>query len=330
MTTLVTGGTGYVGGAVVRALRDRGESVRVLARKTSTTDQLTKLGVEIAQGDILDPNSIQAAVEGCDTLYHVAAIHEYWVPDRQYLMRTEVEGTRNVLSTAYKCGASKVVYTSTTYTIGEARGQLGNETTAHRGYFCIAYEEAKYKAEMVVREFAQEGLPVVIVNSAGVFGPGGLKATGQALVDALNGKLPMVFPGVISYVYVDDVVKGHLLAAEKGRNGERYILCGYNLDTADLIRRACRLAGVKSPPVGPLFMANLIAALSELAAGITKQPPLVAKDAVAILAHGMQTDGSKAERELRLRYTPLEDGLLKTLAWYWEQGLLKRKPKFLA
>lgn len=330
MTTLVTGGTGYVGGAVAQALRTRGVPVRVLARNSSKVDRLTQLGVEIARGDILDPSSIEAALKGCDTLYHAAAIYEYWVPDKQHLMRTEVEGTRNAMSAARKCGVNRIVYTSTTYTIGEARGQIGNETTIHRGYFCIAYEEAKYRAELVVKEFAQDGLPVVIVNPGGVFGPGGLKTTGQALVDALNGKLPMRLPGVVSYVYVEDVVNGHLLAAERGQAGERYILSGFNLDTAEFIQQACLLAGVKVPPLAPLGLAKLIASIGELVARITKQPPLLPKDGVITLAHGMRVDGSKAERELGLRYTPLEVALPKTLAWYWEQGLLKQKPKFLA
>ena len=153
MTILVTGGTGYVGGAVVRALRDRGEPVRVLARQTSKTAHLTKLGVEIAQGDILDQSSLEAALDGCDTLYHAAAIYEFWVPDKRHLMHTEIEGTRNAMAAAHNCGVRKIIYTSTTFTIGEARGQVGNETTPHRGYFCTAYEEAKYRAELVIQEY---------------------------------------------------------------------------------------------------------------------------------------------------------------------------------
>lgn len=186
MTILVTGGTGYVGGAVVRALRDRGEQVRVLARNNSKTNHLIELGVEITQGDILDQSSLEAALDGCDTLYHTAAIYAFWTPDKQHLMRTEVEGTRNAMIAAGNCGVSKIVYTSTTFTIGEARGQVGNETTPHRGFFCTAYEEAKYRAELAVQEYAQQGLPVVIVNPGGVYGPGGVTASGQPIVDALG------------------------------------------------------------------------------------------------------------------------------------------------
>ena len=330
MTILVTGGTGYVGSAVVRALRDRGEPARVLARKTSKTDHLTRLGVEIAYGDILDQSSIEAALDGCDTLYHAAAIYEFWVPDKHHLMRTEVEGTRNAMVAARNCRVRKVIYTSTTFTIGEARGQVGNETTPHRGFFCTAYEEAKYRAELVVKEYAHQGVPVVIVNPGGVYGPGGVTATGQPIVNALNGKLPMILPGVLNFVYVDDVATGHVLAAEKGHIGERYILSGGYIDVAELIGKACQLAGVTSPPVGSFFVARLVANLGEFAARVTKRPPLLTKDVVSMLAQGSQLDGSKAERELGLHYTPLEEALPKTLAWYWEQGLLKQKPKFVA
>ena len=330
MTILVTGGTGYVGGAIVRALCERGAQVRVLARPNSKTDWLTSMGVEIAQGDILNQSSIEAALDGCDTLYHAAAIYEFWVSDKQHLLRTEVDGTHNAMAAAHSRGVSKVIYTSTAFTIGEAQGQIGNETTKHRGYFYTAYEEAKYKAELVVQEYARQGLPVVIVNPSSVYGPGGLKAQGQATVDAINGKLPMALPGVVGMVYVDDMVKGHLLAAEKGRVGERYILSGIMIDAAELIQKACQLAGVKPPPVGPIFIGHLVAMLGEFVARMTKRPPQLAKDTVSMFAHGFRVDGSKAAQELGLLYTPLDEALPKTLAWYWEQGLLKQKPKFLA
>lgn len=330
MTTLVTGGTGYIGGKIVHALLDRGEKVRVFARKTSRTENLIHSGVEIANGDILDQDSLESALKDCDTLYHIAAIYSYWVPDKALLMQTEIEGTRNVMTAARNAGINKVIYTSTTFTIGEKRGETGNENTAHRGYFCTAYEEAKYHAELVVHEFARQGLPVVIVNPGGVYGPGGLGATGEPIVDVLNGRLPMIFSGVTSLVYIDDVVQGHLLAAEKGRPGERYILTWGYTDIAEFIKKICQLAGVRAPVVGPLFMAQLTASLTEFVSRITKRPPLLAKDVVAMLAHGVRLDGSKAERELGLRYTALEEALTKTLEWYWTQGLLKRKPKCVA
>lgn len=329
MTTLVTGGTGYVGGAIVRALHQRGERVRVLARKTSRTDELAHLGVEIATGDILDRASVEQALDGCDILYHAAAIYEYWTPDKALLKRTAVEGTRNVLAAAQAKGVRRVIYTSTSYTIGEPRGQMGTEETPHRGYFIGIYDEAKYYAEQAAREFACQGLPVVILNPSGVFGPGPLKPVGKVMLDAVTGRSPMLFRGQVSHVYIDDVVQGHLLAAEKAQPGERYILSAYNVDAADFMRETCRLAGVKAPPVGPLVVGRLVAALQELASGLAKRTPDLPREVVALLAHGMRVDGSKAERELGLRYTPLEEAIARTLAYYWEQGWLKKKPACL-
>lgn len=329
MATLVTGGTGYVGGALVRALRRRGERVRVLARKTSRTDELVRLGVEIAIGDILDRASVEQALDGCDTLYHVAAIYEYWTPDRALQKCTTVEGTRNVLAAAQARGVRRVIYTSTSYTIGEPRGQMGTEETPHRGYFFGVYDEAKYHAEQVAREFARQGLPVVILNPSGIFGPGPLKSVGDLMLRAVTGRQPVLFHGPVSLVYIDDVVQGHLLAAEKGRPGQRYILSAYNVDSAEFCRETCRLAGVKPPPVGPLFIGRAVANLQELASRFTKRPPDLPREVVALHAHGMRVDGSKAGRELGLRYTPLEEAIARTLAYYWEQGWLQQKPACL-
>lgn len=330
MTTLVTGGTGYVGGALVRALHERGDRVRVLARATSDTAALEALGVELATGDILDRSSLDRALVGCDTLYHAAAIYEFWNPDRDYLMRTQVEGTRNVMGAARDVGVDRVVYTSTAFTIGEPKGEVGNEATPHRGYFRLAYEEAKYRAEQVVMDFAREGLPVVTVNPSGVYGPGPIKPVGATILDAAHGRLPMVFPGRVSLVYLDDAVQGHLLAAERGRFGERYILNGVVIPTAEFIGTVCALVGIKAPRMGPIAVGRLMATLAEFGARLTGRPPFLARDTVAMFDQGLQVDGSRAERDLGLSYTPFDEAMRRTLAWYWEQGLLDGMPVFLA
>lgn len=329
MTTLVTGGTGFVGGAIVAALRARGDDVRVLARQASRTAPLEAMGVEIARGDILDRASIDRAMAGCRRVYHAAAIYAFWVPDRAALMRTEVDGTRAVMAAAQAAGVERVVYTSTTMAIGEGRGQVGDETTIHRGYFNTAYEEAKYRAECVVAEYAARGLPVVTVNPGGVYGPGGVTPSVTAVISAVNGQLPMMFGGMLSMVYVDDVARGHLLAMERGGVGQRYILSGEVLDSAEFVGRACDLAGVRRPPVAPIAAGRVIAAVAEAVSRLTGRPPVVARDTIAMLAHGMQLDGSKASRELGLRYTSYDDGMRAGLRWYWGQGLLARRPACL-
>lgn len=326
MRVLVTGGTGFVGGAIVRALVKQGHQVRVLARRTSRTDHLTAGGVEIAYGDILDGSSIEVALQGCDMLYHAAALYDLWGLDEEAFMQTEVEGTRYALEAALKTGVGKVVYTSTSLTVGERKGEVGTETTQHRGYFLSKYEQAKFEAEQVATSYLDKRLPIIMVNPAGVYGPGDFKPTGRFVVDFLNGRMPGLFRSSTSLVYIDDVGAGHVLAASKGRVGERYILCGNTLTMKEWASVLCRLSGAKMPPTVPVFLAGMNASFGEMVSRFTKRPPILSKETFRIIAHGFQVDGSKAVKELGIEYTPLEEGLRQTVIWYWQQGLLKRKP----
>ena len=329
MTTLVTGGTGFVGGAIVRELVRRGEQVQVLARSTSKTEHLRALGVEIARGDILDKDSLVAALRGCRRLYHAAAIYEFWTPDPELVLRTEIDGTRNMMEAALAAGVEKVIYTSTAATVGEPKGVVGDENTPHRGYFLSTYDRAKTLAERVAKTYLERGLPLVIVKPAAVIGPGDRKPTGQTILDLLNGRLPALFRGTLSLVYIDDVAKAHVLAAEKPP-GEEYILAERIATTTELFGLACEMAGVRRPPVLPVFAARLYARWQELKARLTGRRPLLPRQTVAFTAHGFRVTGAKAARELGLTYTPLEEGLRRAIQWYWEQGLLRRKPACVA
>ncbi len=326
MSVLVTGGTGFVGGAIVRALIKQGTQVRVLARGTSKTDHLSALGVEIAHGDILDQSSIEVALEGCDALYHAAALYDLWGLDEQVLMRTEIEGTRSALEAARKVGVDRVVYTSTALTVGEGRGEVGTEIMQHRGYFLSKYEQAKFEAEEVAMSYLEKQLPIVMVNPAGVYGPGDLKPTGRSVVDFLNGRMPGLFKSSTSLVYIDDVGIGHVLAASKGRIGERYILCGQCVTMQEWAGVLCRLSDSKMPPEVPAFLAGIKASFDETVSRFTRRPPVLSKEAFRLISHGFQVDGSKAVEELGIEYTPLEEGLRQALIWYWQQGMLRRKP----
>lgn len=325
MRALVTGGTGFVGGAIVQELLKRGHQVRVLARKASNTSALRELGVEIAVGDILDRASIAAALQGCDTLFHAAAIYELWGPDPGLLMQTEVEGTRNALEAALEAGVNRVVYTSTAVTVGERKSETGTETTPHRGYFLTAYERAKYEAEQEVKR-RRGGLNLVIIKPAAVIGPGDLKPTGQFVVNLLNGRIPALFRGALTVVDVADAAAAHVNAVERERFGEEYIVAARVLSTSDLSGLVSELAGARKPPNLPVFAARLFSKFEEWKARRTQQPPLLARDTLELIAHGFRVDGSKAARELGLAYKPPEDSLRRAIQWYWQRGLLKRKP----
>lgn len=325
MAALVTGGTGHVGSAIVRELVGRGERVRVLARRSSRTEELGRLGVEIAYGDILDRTSIEAALEGCDTLYHAAAIYEFWIRDERALVRTEVEGTRNALEAALRRGVSKVVYTSTALTVGERRGAVGNEQTRRRPYYLSRYERAKVEAERVALEYLARGLAVVVIQPAAVIGPGDLKPTGQGILNVLNGRIPALFPGTATVVDVDDVAAAHVAAAARPA-GERYLVAAESVSAPEFFGVACELAGRPRLPMVPAPVARLFAEFEELRARLTGRPPRLTREALRLLVHGFRLDGSKAARELGLRYRPYRESLRRAICWYWQQGLLERRP----
>ncbi len=326
MKVLVTGGTGFVGGAIVNALLKQGDEVRVFARRKSKTDHLRVQGVEIVYGDILDSSSIQNALKGCNVLYHAAALYDFWGLDEKELMQTEIDGTRGALEAALSSGVAKVVYTSTSTAVGEKRGEVGTETTTHRGYFLTMYERAKVEAEHVAMSFLDKGLPLVVVSPSGVYGPGDFKPTGRSIIHFLNGRMPGLFKASISLVYLDDVGIGHALGASKGKVGERYILSGDCVTMYEWASLISRLSGGRMPSTVPIFLASMTASFTEMVSRFTKQPPLLSKETFELISHGFQVDGTKAANELGIEYTPLEKGMRRTIGWYWEEGLLKRRP----
>jgi len=320
---LVTGGTGFVGGALVNELLRRNYGVRVLARRTSSTAHLESLGVEIARGDILDRPSIESALQGCDMLFHAAAIYDLWAPDPAVMLRTEVDGTVNALEAAWRLRTPRVVYTSTGLTVGERRGETGTEDTAHRGYFLSLYERAKFEAEQEARRYLGRGLDVRMVKPSGVLGPGDLKPTGRGLINVLNGRFPMLFHGTLTGVHVDDVALVHILAAEKGQPGREYIAAGWISSVKDWLAEACRIAGKRLPPFGPAIFARGFAHASEVYARIAQTEPLLSVETWRLLTHGLRLDGSRAAAELGIRYRTMTETLQDAIAWYRRRGLVK-------
>ena len=257
----MTGATGFVGSAVVRALLARGRRVRVLARPNSDRRNLAGLAVEIAEGAMEDPLSLARAVAGCRYVYHVAADYRIWVPDPAPMFRANVDGTRDLLTAALDAGAERVVYTSSVATLGLVPGGSADEETQNSVDDMIGpYKRSKFMAEEVARGFARErGLPVVIVNPSTPVGPGDIKPTptGRLIVEAARGQMPAFVDTGLNIVHVDDVAEGHLAAAEKGRIGERYILGGENMPLAEILAEVAQAVGRRPPwlrvPHGVLF-----------------------------------------------------------------------------
>ncbi len=251
MKALVTGATGFVGGAVARALVRAGVDVRVLIRSNSDFQNLAGLSVERVEGDLRNPASLQSALAGCHHLYHVAAHYALWAKDPAIFYDVNVTGTRNVLSAARLAGVERTVYCSTIGAIGlPPGGGLGSEETpVSLDQMAGHYKRSKYLAEQEVLKFAHEGLPVVIVNPSAPVGAGDVRPTptGQVIVDFMKGRMPAYIETGMKYVDVEDVAAGHLLAMEKGRQGERYILGCKNLMLREVFDILSGLTGVKTP-----------------------------------------------------------------------------------
>ncbi len=330
MTVLVTGGTGFVGANLVRELIGDGHHVRVLARPGGDRRALDDAKVEIVEGDLLDPGSLRAAVVGARHVYHVAADYRLWAPDPRALYRANVDGTRHLLAAAVEAGAERIVYTSTVGAVGIPKdGTPGDETTpVSLADMVGAYKASKFLAERVADEFVARGAPVVIVNPSAPIGPWDVKPTptGQMIVDFLNGKMIGSVDTGLNVVHVRDVARGHILAAQKGRVGERYILGHRNLSLLDIFRMLSTLTGVPAPRFRvPYAVAWLAAAGMEGVSKLTRRPPAVPLTAVRMARKRMFFSADKAIRELGLPQTPAETALADAVAWFTDHGYAKAK-----
>jgi dihydroflavonol-4-reductase len=317
---LVTGGTGFVGANVARELVAAGATVRVLARPRGDRRALEGIRVEIAEGDLLDPGSLRRAVAGVSTVYHVAADYRLWTPDPATLYRTNVDGTRAVLEAAGEAGASRIVHTSSVGALGISRdGRPGTEDTPVTLADMVGhYKRSKFLAEQVALDFARRGLPVVVVNPSAPLGPWDVKPTptGQMIVDFMRGRMVATVDTGLNVVHVRDVARGHLLAAERGKPGQRYIL-GHaqgNLALNDITgRRPPRLRV-------PYALAWFGAACCEGLARVTGRPPAVPLTAVRMARKRMYFSPARAVRELGLPQTDVPEALADAVAWFRAHG----------
>ena len=325
MKVLVTGATGFVGGAVARALVRAGSDVRVLARSASDLQNLEGLKVEHIAGDLRDPASLRKALTGCRHLYHVAAHYALWAKDPSIFYDINVTGTRNLLEAAREIGIARTVYCSTIGATGlPPGGGLGTEDTpVSLDQMAGHYKRSKYLAEQVVLNMAKEGLPVVIVNPSAPVGAGDVKPTptGQIIVDFMKGRMPAYIETGLNIVDVDDVATGHLLAMQKGRQGERYILGCKNLLLREVFEILSRLTGVKSPSIKLPRLAILpLAYANQWLSNLTGLAPRIPLEGVKMAKYKMHYDCSKAIRELGIPQTLPEVALEKAVRWFREHG----------
>jgi dihydroflavonol-4-reductase len=329
---LVTGATGFVGSHVARLLAARGARIRLLARRNSRRDNVADLDpqrVEFVCGDLTDANSLREAVRGCHTLYHVAADYRLWAKDPQELYRANVDGTRQLLQAALEAGVEKVVYCSTVGALGIPRdGASGTEETPVSLDSMVGhYKRSKFLAEQEARAFVAKGLPVVIVNPSTPVGENDIKPTptGQIIVDFLNRRLPAYVDTGLNLVDVRDVAAGFLLAAERGRPGERYILGNQNLTLKEMLDLLAGITGLPAPNVRmPYAVAWLAVGVENLvAAQLLHRAPAHPFEGVKMARHRMFFDASKAVRELGLPQSPVRDALARAVSWFRAHGYFR-------
>jgi len=322
---LVTGATGFLGWHVARKLLDRGYAVRGLVRDPSRLRELSgEPGFEAVTGDLRDAASLERAVSGCGLVFHVAADYRLWAKDESELYRSNVDGTRNLLSAARSAGVERVVYTSTVGCIGIPKDREGDEEQpVGLEQMTGAYKRSKFQAEQVALEFAGSGFPVVIVNPTAPVGDHDFKPTptGKIIVDFLRNAMPAYLDTGLNLVDVRDTAEGHLLACEKGRPGERYILGCQNLTLQQIFERLERISGNRAPTIRiPYFVAYLAGIASTGWANVSGEEPRAPLDGVRMASKKMFASHGKAARELGFTPGPVDKALSRAVEWFRENG----------
>jgi dihydroflavonol-4-reductase len=321
----VTGGTGVIGRALVARLVERGDDVVALARSEEAERELRQGGCETARGEVYDIDAMAGGMAGCAVAYNLAGVNTLCVTDPEPMRRANVEGAVAAVRAAKQAALPRLVHTSSAATIGEAPGTIGNEWSSHRGWYLSTYERTKTEGERAAMALAREvGQDVVYVNPSSVQGPGRAGGTGRFLLAALDGRLPVFINTDVSLVDIADCVEGHLLAAEHGVAGERYLLSGIRLTVIEALALASDVAGVeRNPRLVPRALATGAGTLVEYAYRLRRRKPPVCREMVRTLLHGHRYDGSRAERELGLHYTPPRETVRRTVEWARAEGLLR-------
>src|SRR5262245_31865944 len=323
----MTGGTGFLGKRMAKRLIEAGHQVRALARPSPIPRQMPA-GVETVQGDVTDAESLKRGMRGCDTVVHSAALVKMWVRDRSAFDRINVDGLKNVLAAARLEGVSRIVYTSSFIALGPTDGKVADETWVHAPHgHHNDYERTKAAADLVAREAAAKGAPIIVVYPGVVYGAGDL-TDGSLMTKTIRDFMRRRVPGylgtgdqVICYAYMDDVIGGHLLARERGVTGRGYILGGPNADYHELFQLLSKLTGVKAPTRHlPFWLMGLAGKALRLQAHVTGIEPPLTDEVVEIYRHDWAYSSRRAEEELGYRITPLAEGLEKTIEWIKSVG----------
>jgi len=326
MKTLITGANGFIGSAVMRRLLEADHDIRVMVRPGSERRNLEGLSVEIIEGDLQDKTSLEQAVRGCNALFHLASDYRLWIPDPDNMYQTNVTGTRDLMLASVEAGVERVVYTSSVAVLGlnNDRTPANEETPMTIEEMIGHYKRSKYMAEKEVTRLVDENqLPAVIVNPSTPMGPGDIRPTptGCIVVDTLNNRMPAYVDTGLNIAHVDDVAEGHLLAFEKGKIGERYILGGENLSLQTILGIICELTDKKPPSIKlPHNLILPIAWCMERWADISKKEPRATVDEIRMSRKHMYFSSDKAVKELGYQFRPAKEAIKDAIDWFIENG----------
>lgn len=330
MKVLVTGVTGFIGGNLARELVKQGYNVRGLVRKGGNLKYLSSLDIEIKEGNLLDKASLERALDDCEVLFHVAAMYTFWAKDPELIYKTNVQGTENILNAAREKKIKKIIYTSSESVIGIYSGcRLGNEgMKSDLDHIPSDYKRSKFIAEERVFEMSQDGLPVVVVNPTTPIGPFDAKPTptGEIVTRYMNRNMPACVNTGLNVIDVEDVAKGHILALEKGRLGERYLLGNTNLTLREIMGILEKITGIKAPRINiPVGLALGAAYIDNFLEGkVMGRAPHIHPGAVKAARKFRHFDCSKAVQELGLPQTPIEQSFQKAVDWFRQNGYVKQ------
>jgi dihydroflavonol-4-reductase len=324
MKALVTGATGFIGSNIVRALLDRGYKVRAFVRQDSDRRNLRKLDVELAIGDIRDHDALKKAISGCKIVFHAAALYSFWTQPRSLIYDVNVGGTRNALEACLQMGVERVIYTSSVAALALPKDDnpVDESTPVDPRQIIGDYKKSKYLAEQVALEFSRK-MPVVIVNPSFPVGPGDIKPTptGQVILDFLKRKMPAYVKTGMNVVDVEDVALGHILALDKGRVGERYILGNKNMTMGELLNLLEQITGLPSPKIKlPYYPLLGLSYLNAFMCKMMRTTPRMTPETIRMSGHCMYFDPSKAISELGLPQSPPKQALYKAVKWFRENG----------
>jgi dihydroflavonol-4-reductase len=328
MRTLVTGATGFVGSAVARSLAARGHSLRLLSRPSSDRRNLAGLDAEVVTGDLTDPESLRRAAAGCRYVFHVAADYRFWVPDPDAMLKANVDGALAMVRAAADAGAERIVHCSSVAALGQiGDGTPADEATpANEADFVGIYKRSKYLAEKAVLDLARrDSLPVVVVNPSSPVGPRDIKPTptGKMILDAAAGRVPAYIDTGLNLVHVDDVAEGHVLALEKGRVGERYILGGENMLLKDILGLVADVVHRRPPFIQlPEAVVWPVAFVMEKLAAVTGIAPMMTRDHLKMARKKMFFSSAKAVAELGYKPRPVRLAVEDAVAWFRTNGML--------